>query len=126
MPRNKAGDQISGGGPIVKLLMATDAIDGNTGKDGLPRYSIPQALMSMFGINTYKLSPSSQLQLNSYFSGKEMKAVGRRWKAQMMDPNTTVESAAELRESMMAHIQNLIEDQVEYNKLVSGMDAKLY
>jgi hypothetical protein len=126
MPRNKAGDQISGGGPIVKLLMATDAIDGNTGKDGLPRYSIPQALMSMFGINTYKLSPSSQLNLNAYFSGKEMKAVVRRWKYQMMDPNTTVESAAELRESMMAHLQNLIDDQVEYNKLVSGMDAKLY
>ena len=126
MPRNKAGDQISGGGPIVKLLMATDAIDGNTGKDGLPRYSIPQALMSMFGINTYKLSPSSQLNLNAYFSGKEMKAVVRRWKSQMMDPNTTVESAAELRESMMAHLQNLIDDQVEYNKLVSGMDAKLY
>jgi len=27
---------------------------------------------------------------------------------------------------MMAHLQNLIDDQVEYNKLVSGMDAKLY
>ena len=126
MPRNKAGDQISGGGPIVKLLMATDAIDGNTGKDGLPKYSIPQAVMSLFGINTYKLSPSTQLNLNAYFSGKEMKAVVRRWKYQMMDPNTTVEYAAELRESMMAHLQNLIDDQVEYNKLVSGMDAKLY
>ena len=55
-----------------------------------------------------------------------MKAVGRRWKYQVTDPNTTVESAAELRESMMAHLQNLIDDQVEYNKLVSGMDAKLY
>ena len=126
MPRNKAGDLISGGGPIVKMLMATDAIDGNVGKDGLPRYTVPGAVMSMFGINTYKLNAADQLNKNIYFTNADIKKSIKRAKRLMEDPSINKEQYDELYSAYLAHIENQRKDLMDYIESVSGIDTKLY
>ena len=126
MPRNKAGDLISGGGPIVKMLMATDAIDGNVGKDGLPRYTVPGAIMSMFGVNTYKLNAADQLNKNIYFANADIKKSIKRAKRLMEDPSISQAEYDELYSAYLAHIENQRQDLMDYIESVSGIDTKLY
>ena len=126
MPRNKAGDLVSGGGPIVKMLMATNAIEGNVGMDGLPRYTVPGSILSMFGVNTYKLNAADQLSKNMYYTNADINKSVQRAKKLMSNPSISLEEFEQLRESYLAHIQNQREDLMKYIESISGMDARLY
>ena len=55
-PRNRSGSIVTGGGPVIKLLQAYGVMDGNIDRYGLPRVTVPQAYMSMVGLNTYNFN----------------------------------------------------------------------
>ena len=55
-PRNRSGNIVTGGGPVIKLLQAYGVMDGNIDRYGLPRVTVPQAYMSMVGLNTYNFN----------------------------------------------------------------------
>ena len=55
-PRNRSGSIVTGGGPVIKLLQSYGVMDGNIDRYGLPRVTVPQAYMSMIGLNTYNFN----------------------------------------------------------------------
>ena len=95
MPRNKAGDIASGGGPLWKTMYAYDIIEGNIGKDGFTKYGELDAWLSWFGINTIKIG-DYEMQNKAYWTQKELADIIKRAEKVMSDPNLTEEKRQEL------------------------------
>ena len=95
MPRNRAGDIASGGGPLWKTMYAYDIIEGNIGKDGFTKYGEFDAWLSWFGINTIKIG-DYEMQNKAYWTQKELADIMKRAKKVMSDPNLTEEKRQEL------------------------------
>ena len=85
-PRNRAGDIVKGGGPLVKTMMAFDFLEGNIGKDGLPRYTVPNALLSWLGVSVVKLSEQDVYD-KATFKQKDLNKINRRYQQMIMDPS---------------------------------------
>ena len=86
MPRNRAGDIVKGGGPLVKTMMAYNYIEGNVGQDGLPKYTIPQALLSWMGVNITTVGRHDAMA-KAYYSWKEVENIQRRLLKIITDPS---------------------------------------
>ena len=85
MPRNRAGDITTGGGPLVKTMMAADFIEGNIGRDGLPRYTMPNALLSWFGVSVQQLG-LMDVAMKAHFKEKDLDKIERRFQKMIRDP----------------------------------------
>ena len=95
MPRNKAGDIASGGGPLWKTMYAYDIIEGNIGKDGFTKYGELDAWLSWFGINTIKIG-DYEMQNKAYWTQIKLTNIMKRAMKVMSDPNLTEEKRQEL------------------------------
>tara|TARA_R110002012_G_scaffold114135_4_gene260711 strand:+ start:2904 stop:11036 length:8133 start_codon:yes stop_codon:yes gene_type:complete len=95
MPRNRAGDIATGGGPLWKTMYAYDVIEGNIGKDGLTKYGELDAWLSWFGINTIKIG-DYEMGNKAYWTEKELTDIMKRAEKVMSDPNLTEEKRQEL------------------------------
>ena len=102
MPRNRAGDIIRGGGPLIKTMMAADFIDGNVGADGLPRYTMPNALLSWGGVSIQQLS-GENVARNLYFKERELDKIQSRMQEMMMDPGISQEKREKLMNEYREH-----------------------
>ena len=124
-PRGKAGGVTTGGGPAVKLLMAAGLKDGNIGDDGLPKYTIPASIMSMFGLNTYTLDPSTQLGQNLKWMTGDLNRTKARMLQLIRDPGISDDKRQQLIDEYVAHIQNKMMEVQEYVESIEGMSEKL-
>jgi hypothetical protein len=95
MPRNKSGDVISNGGQLIKTGMAMGFIDGNVDADGLPKYTIPESLMSWAGVNFSKFDKNTA-QRKIYFKALDVKNTYKRLKKFLKDPNISEEQRQRL------------------------------
>ena len=95
MPRNKSGDVIGNGGQLIKTMMAVDFMDGNVDADGLPKYSVPESLISWAGFNFSKLSDETA-QRKIYFKSLEVNKTFSRLKKLLKDPNISEEQRQRL------------------------------
>ena len=86
MPRNRAGDIVKGGGPLIKTMMAYNYIEGNVGQDGLPKYTIPQALLSWMGVNITTVGRHDAMA-KAYYSWKDIENIQRRLLKLITDPS---------------------------------------
>ena len=107
-PRNRAGDIVKGGGPLVKTMMAADFIDGNIGKDGLPRYTMPNALLSWFGVSVQQLS-EEDVYKKAHYKQKDLDKINRRFQKMILDPAVSgnsrdaIEKRRELQNTYREH-----------------------
>jgi hypothetical protein len=124
-PRGRAGGVTTGGGPAVKLLMAAGLKDGNIGDDGLPKYTIPASIMSMFGLNTYTLDPSAQLGKNLKWMTSDLNRTKARMLQLIQDPGISDDKRQQLIDEYVAHIQNKMMEVQEYVESLEGMSEKL-
>ena len=124
-PRGRAGGVTTGGGPAVKLLMAAGLKDGNIGEDGLPKYSIPSSILSMFGLNTYTLSPNLQLARNLEWMTRDLEKTETRMMQLVSEPGISDDKREQLAEEYVAYIQNKWGDIQEYVESLEGMSEKL-
>ena len=85
-PRNRAGDIVRGGGPLVKTMMAFDFLEGNIGKDGLPRYTVPNALLSWLGVSVVQLGEQDVYNKAQHMQ-KDLNKINRRYQQMIMDPS---------------------------------------
>jgi predicted esterase len=124
-PRGRAGGVTTGGGPAVKLLMAAGLKDGNIGEDGLPKYTIPASIMSMFGLNTYTLSPNLQLARNIEWMTRDLEKTEMRMMQLISEPGISDDKREQLAEEYVVYIQNKWGDIQEYVESLEGMSEKL-
>ena len=107
-PRNRAGDIVKGGGPLVKTMMAADFIDGNIGKDGLPRYTMPNALLSWFGVSVQQLS-EEDVYKKAHYKQKDLDKINSRFQKMILDPGVSgnsrdaIEKRSELQNTYREH-----------------------
>jgi len=124
-PRNKAGAITTGGGPLIKIMMAAGLKEGNIGEDGLPKYDIPWSIMAMFGFNTYTMNPQQQLHQNLRWMTVDLQKTQRRMIQLMTEPGISDEKRKELAHEYVVHIQNKTAEIQEYVESVKGMSEKL-
>ena len=98
MPRNRAGDTIKGGGPLWKTMMAFDMIEGNVGKDGLPRYSVGDSVWSWGGFSFQKVG-RKDVANKLFFKQKDLDAINKRFLQMMQDPGLSQETRERLTQA---------------------------
>ena len=113
MPRNKAGAIVSGGGPLIKTMMAADFIDGNVDRNGLPRYDMPDALLSWFGVNFQKMGPQD-ISRALYFKQRDLDKIESRYKQIMRDPSLSREKRLELQKEYKEHWLKILQEHREW------------
>jgi hypothetical protein len=123
MPRNRAGDIVKGGGPLIKTMMAYDYIDGNVGQDGLPIYTIPQALLSWMGINITTLGRHDAMA-QAYYAWKDIENIQRRLLKLINDPSLRGQplKRAELIQEYQEHMLNKSLESQEIFDAIRKMD----
>jgi len=120
-PRNQSGDTITGGGPLIKLMMASDFMEGNIDRDGLPRYTVPQAFASLFGFNTYKVDERSPYKNLSWME-KEVEKIEKRLNTLLMNPNISQKKREELYAAYTEYMADKIRKTSEYFDSVKGYE----
>ena len=120
-PRNQSGDTITGGGPIIKLMMASGYMDGNIDSDGLPRYTVPRSWASMFGFNTYNVNELSAAR-NVQWMEREALRIEKRLNNLLLNPNLTVEKRQELYTAYVEHLADKVRKTYEYYDSVKGYE----
>ena len=108
-PRNKAGDIITGGGPLIKTMMAADIIDGNVDRDGLPRYTLKDATLSWFGVSRQKLGPQD-VETALYFKEREIRKIQQRAERMLSDPSLSREKRERLANEYREHMFKIIQE----------------
>ena len=120
-PRNQSGDTITGGGPIIKLMMASGYMDGNIDSDGLPRYTVPRSWASMFGFNTYNVNELSAAR-NVQWMEREALRIEKRLNNLLLNPNLTVEKRQKLYTAYVEHLADKVRKTYEYYDSVKGYE----
>ena len=126
-PRNRAGDIVKGGGPLVKTMMAADFIDGNIGKDGLPRYTMPNALLSWLGISIQQLS-EEDVYKKAHYKQKDLDKINRRFQQMILDPAVSgnsrdaIEKRRELQNTYREHWMKKYLEATEWAEHLKDID----
>ena len=120
-PRNQSGDTITGGGPIIKLMMASGYMDGNIDSDGLPRYTVPRSWASMFGFNTYNVNELSAAR-NVQWMEREALRIEKRLNNLLLNPNLSMEKRQKLYTAYVEHLADKVRKTYEYYDSVKGYE----
>jgi hypothetical protein len=127
MPRNRAGDIVTGGGPLIKTMMAADFIDGNVGRDGLPRYTMPNALLSWFGVSVQQLGRADVIK-KGYYKQKDLDNINKRFLRMINEPAyagnsaEAIEKRKELREQYREHWLKKYKEGVEWAEHLKSLE----
>jgi hypothetical protein len=121
MPRNRAGAISHGGGPLIKTMMAADFIEGNVGDDGLPRYTMPNALLSWAGISVQQLGRHN-VSRSLYFKQNELNKINSRFTQLMRDPGISMEKREQLRLEYREHILKIYEENRKWGENISKIE----
>jgi hypothetical protein len=127
MPRNRAGDIITGGGPLWKTMMAADFIDGNVGRDGLPRYTMPNALLSWLGVSVQQLGREDVIK-KGYYKQKDLDNINKRFLRMINEPAyagnsaEAIEKRKELRQQYMEHWLKKYKEGVEWAEHLKSLE----
>ena len=121
MPRNRAGAISHGGGPLIKTMMAADFIEGNVGDDGLPRYTMPNALLSWAGISVQQLGRHN-VSRSLYFKQNELNKINSRFTQLMRDPGISLEKREQLRLEYREHILKIYEENRKWGENISKIE----
>jgi hypothetical protein len=109
MPRNKAGDISTGGGPLIKTMMAADIIDGNVDRDGLPRFTMKDATFAWFGVSLQKMGPHD-VDTALHFKEREIRKIEQRAERMLSDPSLSREKRERLANEYREHILKIIQE----------------
>ena len=127
MPRGRAGDIVTGGGPLIKTMMAADFIDGNVGRDGLPRYTMPNALLSWFGVSIQQLGRQDVIK-KGYYKQKDLDNINKRFLRMINEPAyagnsaEAIEKRKELREQYREHWLKKYKESMEWAEHLKSLE----
>ena len=127
MPRGRAGDIVTGGGPLIKTMMEADFIDGNVGRDGLPRYTMPNALLSWLGVSVQQLGRQDVIK-KGYYKQKDLDNINKRFLRMINEPAyagnsaEAIEKRKELREQYREHWLKKYKESMEWAEHLKSLE----
>ena len=121
MPRNRAGAISRGGGPLIKTMMAADFIDGNVGADGLPRYTMPNALLSWGGVSIQQMG-KADIARNLSFKERELEKIRNRMMQMISDPGISQEKREKLMNEYREHWLKTYEESRKWAEHLSSIE----
>lgn len=90
------------------------ALEGEVDRQGLPKTTVGQAGLRMFGVNLYPIDPEVSRAQNLRHMRFEISEINRRMRQQLRSPSLTADDRQEIRDEYMALIKRRMEQMAKY------------